>query len=109
MLLFLFQMREKPLLKSLQKFAEENFSDKYYACLHGEIQKINVLALAIQRQRWVFTPPFAKSEVIILEGLEKYVDSNGAEEFRKELEKKITGEEEMEGKQIDLGARCVIT
>lgn len=86
---FLFQM----LKKSLLKFAEEIFGEKYYASLHGETKKIAPMALIVKRHRSVFSGPFAKSELIILEGLEKYVESEGKEAFREELDAMITEEE----------------
>ena len=100
---FLFQMLEK----SLQKFATENFSDKYYACLHGETKKIRPLALAVKRRRSVLARPFAKSELIILEGLEKYVESKGEEEFREALNAMATEEELIMPNKNSLGARYV--
>ena len=103
-------MHERPLQKSLQKFAEENFSNKYYACLHGQTKKIKLLALAIRRHRWLFTRPFAKLELIVLDGLEKYVESKGVEEFRDALKKMMTSEEmAMQEKKLPLGARYVST
>ena len=78
--------------KSLQKFAEENFSDKYCASLHGETKRIRPLALIVKRQRSMFKRPFGKNELIILEGLEKYVEGEGREEFCKALNKVIAEE-----------------
>ena len=99
-------MHERPLQKSLQKFAEENFSNKYYACLHGQTKKINLLALAVRRHRWPFTRPFAKSELIILDGLEKYMETKEAEKFRETLKTLMTSEEmAMQAKKLPLGAR----
>ena len=101
-----FQMHNEPLLKSLLKFAEENFNDRYYACLDGEIKKIKLLALAIRRHRRTFARPFAKWEVIVLEELEKYIESKGVEEFREALEKVISTEEiALQEKKLPLRAR----
>ena len=78
--------------KSLLKFAEENFSDKYWAALHGETKRIRPLALIIKRHRSMFKRPFGKHELIILEGLEKYVEGERGEEFCKALNKIIAEE-----------------
>ena len=103
-------MNKKQLQASLLKLAEENFSDKYYACLHGEIKKVKLLALAIRRHRRTFTRPFAKSEVVVLEGLEKYMESKGEEEFREALEKVISTEEiAVQEKEFPQGARYATT
>jgi len=42
--------------------------------------------------RPIWKRPFGKSDLIILEGLEKYVEGEGEEEFCKALNKKITEE-----------------
>ena len=78
--------------KSLLKFAEENFSDKYCASLHGETKRIRPLALIVKRHRSMFKRPFGKHELIILEGLEKYVEGEGGEEFCKALNKIVIEE-----------------
>ena len=89
--LFLPQMLEK----SLQKFAAENFSDKYYASLQGETKRIRPLALIVKRHRSILKRPFGKNELIILEGLEKYVEGEGVEEFCMARNKIIAEEEGM--------------
>ena len=78
--------------KSLLKFAEESFSDKYKYCtsFYSENKEIRPLALIVKQQRSMFKRPFGKSELIILEGLEKYVEGEGDEEFCKALKKMIT-------------------
>ena len=99
---FFLQMFEK----SLQKFAAENFSDKYYASLHGETNKIRPLALVLKRHRSFYERPFAKLELIILEGLEKYVKSEvEAKAFHKALEAMITKEELVMQSKASMGAR----
>ena len=81
--------------RSLQKFAEDNFRGKYSASIHGECTRIRPLALVVKRRRSTFKRPFGgKSELIILEGLEKYVEGGREEEFRKALNA-VTTEESM--------------
>ena len=58
--------------KSLLRFTEENFGDKYCASLDGENKKIRPV-----KRRSMFKGPFLKNELlhVILDGLEKYIDS----------------------------------
>ena len=91
--------------KSLLKFAEENFSDKYCASLHGETKRIRPLALIVKRQRSLFKRPFGKNELIILEGLEKYLEEEGEEKFCKALNKIITEEELVMEPKCSLGEK----
>ena len=93
--------------KSLLKFAEENFSDQYCASLelHGENKEIRPLVLVVKRHRSMFKRPFGKSELMILEGLEKYVEGKGDEEFCKALSKMITEEGLVMGPKCSLGER----
>ena len=91
--------------KSLLKFAAENFSDKYCACLHGEINRIKPLALIVKRHRSMFKRPFGKHELIILEGLEKYVEGKGGEELCKALNKIIAKEGLAIEPKLSLGER----
>ena len=93
--------------KSLLKFAEENFSDKYCASLHGETKRIRPLALTVKRHRSLFKRPFGKNELIILEGLEKYVEGEGEEGFCKALNGVISEEELVVHPKLSLGERYV--
>lgn len=91
--------------KSLLKFAAENFSDKYCACLHGEINRVKPLALIVKRHRSMFKRPFGKHELIILEGLEKYVEGKGGGEFF-EARNKIIAEDGLDVEpKLSLGER----
>ena len=88
LILFPLQMLEKSLLK----FAEESFGAKYCVSLSGVTKRIRPLALIVKRHRKMFKRPFFKSELITLEGLEKYLDGNGEEGFCKALNEMITEE-----------------
>ena len=93
--------------EALRKFAQENFSHKYYPALHGETEKIQPLALVVKRNRPIWKRPFAKLEMTILAELAKYV-SSGEEvnKFHDSLKSKIK-EEIFQQKQqnIDMGRR----
>jgi len=79
--------------KTLLKFAEENFGDKYFVSLDGENKRIRPLELAVKRRRLLWMRPFAKNELIFLNGLEKYVEDEGKEEFCRAINSIITEEE----------------
>ena len=78
--------------KSLLKFAEESFGAKYCVSLPSVTERIRPLALIVKRQRLMFKRPFFKSELIILEGLEKYLEGDGEGGFCKALNEMITEE-----------------
>ncbi|KAL9985265.1 hypothetical protein ACROYT_G007645 [Oculina patagonica] len=90
--------------KALLRFGEENFRDKYYASLHDEPDRITPLALAVKKHRSVFTRPFAKSKLVILEGLVIFMESKGKEEFCEALNAMITEEELVMQGKLSLGA-----
>ena len=60
----------------LRRFARENFNGKYVPLLHGQSKITNPLSLMIKQKRPIWKIPFAKDELIILAGLEKYVSSD---------------------------------
>ena len=82
---FCFQM----IADSLRWFAQENFSDKYFPILHGETGNVKPLALVVKQRRSIWKRPFAKSEMVILAGLEKYVESGAEEAFLESVKLKI--------------------
>ena len=92
---------------ALQKFAQENFSDKYFPALHGETEKIQPLALVVKRSRPIWKRPFAKFEMTILAELSKYVESGeDVVAFHKSLKSKMKEEMFQSGQKIsDVGAR----
>lgn len=77
---------------SLRKFAAENFSQRYFPALHGEIKQVQPLTLVVKKNRPLWKRPFAKLEVIVLAELAKYVKNEESEEFRKCLASKIKEE-----------------
>ena len=77
---------------SLRKFAAENFSQRYFPALHGEIKQVQPLTLVVKKNRPLWKRPFAKLEVIVLAELAKYVENEESEEFRKCLASKIKKE-----------------
>ncbi|XP_068744475.1 uncharacterized protein [Montipora capricornis] len=79
----------------LYKFSKENFGDpNFLPLLHGH-SKTKPLTLLVKRKRSIWKRPFGKKEIIILDGLEKYVDSN-EKDFLKDVESKITKEQLIE-------------
>ena len=64
--------------EAIRKFARENFSHKYFPVLLGESDKIQPLALVVKKHRSIFKRPLAKSEIVILDGFDRYAE-NGAQ------------------------------
>ena len=80
----------------LYKFSKENFGDaNFLPLMHGPSMTAKPLALLVKRKRSIWKRPFGKKEIIILDGLEKYVDSN-EKDFLKDVESKITKEQLIE-------------
>ena len=93
--------------KLLKKFAKENFGDaNFLPLLHGHSKTAKPLALLVKRKRSIWKRPFGKKEIIILDGLEKYVDSN-EKDFLKDVESKITKEQLIEKASDAPAARYV--
>ncbi|XP_068710961.1 uncharacterized protein [Montipora foliosa] len=79
------------------KFTKENFGDpNYLTVLHGHSMTAKPLALLVKRKRPIWKRPFAKEEIKILAGLEKYVNSNHEEDYLKDVESKIKKEQLIE-------------
>ncbi|XP_068708312.1 uncharacterized protein [Montipora foliosa] len=80
----------------LYKFSKENFGDaNFLPLLDGHSKPVKPLTLLVKRKRSIWKRPFGKKEIIILDGLEKYVDSN-EKDFLKDVESKITKEQLIE-------------
>jgi len=61
----------------LLRFSRENFGDaKYVPLLHGHSETAKPLSLIIKQKRSIWKRPFAKNEIIILDGLENFVSSD---------------------------------
>ena len=81
----------------LRKFARENFGDdKYSPVLYGETKTTKPLALVSKRPRSIWKRPFSKQEIILLDGLEKYVVHENKETYLEALKSKIIQEEVFE-------------
>ena len=93
------------IVHAIKKFAQENFSHKYFPVLLGESDKIQPLALVVKQHRPIWKRPFAKSEIVILAGFEKYVEDGAEETVQESITSKIQHEELSVKQKIDLGAR----
>ena len=81
----------------LRKFAKENFDDaNYVPVLHGRSKTAKPLSLLIKKRRSIWKHPFAKDEIIILAGLEKYVSTDCEKEYMKAVKLKVIRQHEME-------------
>ncbi|XP_078357190.1 uncharacterized protein LOC144642066 [Oculina patagonica] len=90
---------------AIRRFAQENFSHKYFPVLHGETDKIQPLALVVKQHRSIWKRPFAKMEMVILAGFERYVEKSAEEAVRESVASKIREEELKMKQRIDLGGR----
>ena len=90
----------------LRKFAQENFGHGYYTAVHGEIEKVQPLVLAIKKYPPIWKRPFKTFQIIVLAGLEKYLKSKEeALGFRDYLKSKIKEETFQSKQKIDKGSR----
>jgi len=90
---------------AIRKFAQENFGDKYFPVLHGETDKIQPLALVVRQHRPLWKRPFAKSEIIILAGFDRYVEDGTQETACKAIASIIKDEELSMKQRVNMGAR----
>ncbi|XP_067035698.1 uncharacterized protein [Acropora muricata] len=66
----------------LLRFSRENFDDaNYVPLLHGHSETAKPLSLIIKQKRSIWKRPFAKNEIIILDGLENFVSSDCEKEY----------------------------
>lgn len=80
--------------KLLRIFAQETFGEeKYYPVFHGEMKTTKPFALVVKRPRCIWKRPFARTEFVILDGLEKYVKSEEVQKFLEEVKSKVTRED----------------
>ena len=91
--------------EAIRKFAQENFSHKYFPVLHGETDKIQPLALMVKQHRPLWKRPFAKSEIVILAGFDRYVEDGAQKTVCKSISSNIRDEELATKQRVDMGAR----
>ena len=97
--------------KLLRIFAQETFGEeKYYPVFHGKMKTTKPFALVVKRPRCIWKRPFAKTEFVILDGLDKYVKSEEKQKFLEEVKSKVTREDLAELKNTSgrSGHRCVV-
>ena len=80
----------------LRRFAQENFNNDYVPVLPGQSRIANPLSLMIKQKRPIWKIPFAKDELTILAGLEKYVSSGSESWYREAVSSKISKDQRME-------------
>ena len=83
--------------KLLRKFSRDNFDDtNYEPVLHVYLETAKPLSLIIKQKRSIWKRPFAKDEIIIFAGLEKFVSSDCENECQEAVELKVIKEQLME-------------
>ena len=91
--------------EELRKFAQENFGHKYFPVLLGESDKIQPLALVVRQHRPLWKRPFAKSEIVILAGFERYVETDAQKTVCESKSSMIQHEKLLKKQTIDMGER----
>lgn len=99
---FCFQM-----IDEIRRFARDNFSHKleYVPVLHGETDKIQPLALAVKQHRPIWKKPFAKWEIVILGGFDRFVENSVQRTVRESITANLRDEERPVKQDIDLDDR----
>jgi len=81
----------------LRRFARENFGRaNNVPVLHGHSETAKPLSLIIKRKRSIWKRPFAREEMIILGGLEKFVSSDCQKKYLDAVKSKVIEEQVME-------------
>ena len=81
----------------LRRFARENFGHaNNVPVLHGHSETAKPLSLIIKRKRSIWKRPFAREEMIILGGLEKFVSSDCQKKYLGAVKSKVIEEQVME-------------
>ena len=81
----------------LRKFSRETFGDpKYVPLLPGHSETSKPLSLLIKQKRSIWKRPFAKDEVVLLDGLEKFVSSDCEKEYLEAVKLKVIKEQLLE-------------
>ena len=81
----------------LRRFSRENFDDaNYVPLLNGHSETAKPLSLIMKQKRSIWKRPFAKEEIIILAGLEKYVSSDCQKTYLEAVKLNIIEEQVME-------------
>ena len=94
--------------EAIKRFAQENFSHKYFPVLHGETDKIQPLAVVVKKHRSIFKKPFAKSEIVILAGFDRYVENGAQKIVCQSISSKIQDEELSVKQKMDSGFRYLL-
>lgn len=82
--------------QALRVFAEENFgadSEEFYPVHQGNTQEVKILALMAKKPRNVLLRPFKPYSLVLLAGLDTYVNRNKKEEYQNAVDREIKRED----------------
>ena len=69
--------------QALREFAQQNFGDgeEFYPVHQGNTQEVQILTLMAKKPRSVFLRPFKTNSLVLLAGLETYMNRSKKEEY----------------------------
>ena len=78
--------------QALRAFAQQNFGadgEEFYPVHQGNTQEVQILALTAKKPRNVFLRPFKTSSLVLLGGLDTYMNRSKKEEYQNAVERVI--------------------
>ena len=78
--------------QALREFAEQNFGadgEGFYPVHQGNTQEVQILALMAKKPRSVFLRPFKTNSLVLLAGLETYMNRSKKEEYQNAVDREI--------------------
>ena len=82
--------------KALRAFAQQIIGvdgEEFYPVHQGNTQEVQILALMAKKTRNVFLRPFKTNSLVLLGGLETYMNRSKKEEYRNAVDRKIKRED----------------
>ena len=78
--------------QALREFAQQNFGadgEEFYPVDQGNTRKVQILALMAKKPRSVFLRPFKTNSLVLLAGLETYMNQSKKEEYLNAVDREI--------------------
>ena len=78
--------------QALRAFAQQNFGpdgQEFYPVHQGNTQEVQILALMAKKPRNVFLRPFKTNSLVLLAGLDTYMNRSKKEEYKNAVDREI--------------------
>ena len=78
--------------QALRAFAQQNFGadgEEFYPVHQGNTEKVQILALMAKKTRNVFLRPFKTNSLVLLGGLDTYMNRSKKEEYQNVVDREI--------------------